>query len=392
MIKKIFGESKSLEQEFTDRSNYIIQELDSFFGPIDGFTWQFSNDTKVVDGLEKFDTGKYQEAENKDLFYKTIKEERYVCNNIVGIYKKSLKSLLKNKIFRGNAIDFVKTKFGKDYEKYFNDPEYFDVKIRNHVYNNKDKDTDSYICNTVIDYYFLKYKIYRLIKNIDPYSKDYDQLKKQLEFYDRPQSTDNDKKMIKNIQDKLRQMERKRRKFQESLNETLKSILDDNLNYRELTKVYGSLVDSNELQDYAENLSSVCEDVGKYIYDQTPSAVSGVKKFETEPIKLGGKHDRLERCNMNNYKELRILKAKILDLRKNIIKIKKDVNLIVPNGTGVLIKSIIDLFKTKKFEETIDNTLKSDIPNAEKINTLNDVMKILNDNLEELSKKKDNNQ
>jgi len=288
MGNEISRRDKSLEEQFKIKSNYILQQLDSFFGPIQGFKWE--NGTKDVSGL-------MDDVEDIDQYLETIKEERYVCNNLVAVYKTSLKSLTKDKEFRTLVERFVDDKF-KDKE-YF-DINNFDVKIKATDLNLKKSPEDD-ICDLVTRYYYQKYLIYRLIKNIDPYNKEYndvqDKIKTELNKFER---SDIDPKMKQKAKDKIVKMETKRKEFQKLLNDSLNELLNDELSYSSLVKEYNKLISSSKLKDYASHLSSVCQDVNSYLKGDLEISTVDEKSFSA--TRLGQPKPELSNCKFGTEK------------------------------------------------------------------------------------------
>ena len=242
----------NLDAQFKEKSKYIVQELDNFFGPIEGFKWQGEGEGEAqsVPSLSTYE--KDLNLENLE----KLKEERDVCSHLIGAYKNSLKGMLKDKDFKSNVNDFLKTKKVN--------PERISIDVR--IDTAKfDPATNKTICDKVIRYYFLKYKIYRLLKNLDPYSKNYNDIVNMLQ-----NDQDIKDKQLRLSPKKIeaatrgrKKMEDARNKFRNLIMSSMNNILNDELTYPEMKKLEATLQKDKTLSEYCKSIYNVGYNITK---------------------------------------------------------------------------------------------------------------------------------
>ena len=266
----------NLDTEFKQKSNLIIEELDAFFGPIEGFYFKSSDGRKTE--IKSLDS-KYTPEFSQDVIDK-IKNERNVCNNIIGVYRNTLKGLLKNKLFSKRLDSFVRNK-KLDTQK-------FDIGIR--ITNFKDEPA---ICDRVVEYYWMKYLVYRMLRNLDPLAEEYamiDKLtksKKWSNLFDK-----NYEEAIKIKKD----LDQQRNKVRGLIHENIDKLLKDNLTYEDLMEIYKNLIEDKKLESYVEKIYNICENLADLETSTNPKAF----KFTTR--------GKIKGVNLQNYKQVKLCK------------------------------------------------------------------------------------
>ena len=247
----------SLQRKFNDQTNHIIRELDNFFGPIQGFKWSESG--PVIPSMDKIKiTSNYTLTDDVK---KQLREEREVCSNIVAVYKDTLKGLMKDVNFK-NTID----KFSKGlYKDKRGNPknvgiEKLEINIRDDKFNNAKTEN---ICNRVIDYYFLKYRVYRLLKNLDPYEKIYNDIQNDLENMI-------DEKVNftpEQFQEEMRRekkLETSRLRVMKYISESLDKLMKDNMSYDNMKALHKEIINNTNLKNYCKSIYNSYADITKF--------------------------------------------------------------------------------------------------------------------------------
>jgi hypothetical protein len=237
---------KSMNEDFTRISNYINERLSDFFGPIDGF--KYSN-SKSVPSLEKYDDPTYRVLPKDKM--DALKEERQVCANLVLTYTDALNGMLSDSDFKNKVVQFVNNmKINPDRLS----------KLSVRLLKSRDNET---ICNDVINYYFLKYRIYRLINDYDPYQKEFEFITQTLEKNSAKYS-----QLDKNKQEygyrKFNQLVKARDEYQNSVLKYLELLANDELTYPELEKLYARLASDKSTAVYCQAVYNICDDVENF--------------------------------------------------------------------------------------------------------------------------------
>lgn len=238
--------TRSMKESFTAKSNYINQRLSDFFGPIDKFKYENS---KEVPSLEKYDDPTYRvlSQENMD----KIKEERQVCSNLVLTYKDALDGMLKDPNFRSKVNQFV-SNMKIDPDRLGN----LSIRLL------KSRDNNS-ICNDVINYYFLKYRVFRLINDYDPYEKEFEFISKSLETNASKYSQLEQGKQEIGYR-KFNQLVQARNEYQKFVNTYMDELLNDDLTYPELEDLYSKLTSNKSTARYCQSVYNICDDVENF--------------------------------------------------------------------------------------------------------------------------------
>lgn len=284
-ISKDNTSDKKLEDEFRIKSNYIIQQLDGFFGPIEG--GKTTRDKKVED-LEFFikSDGKGEAPKLTKEIKSSIKEERSVCSKLVGTYRKSLKGLLADKDFKLKLNDFVQSKNLNKQNFEFN------IRVASFLEKEKEeKEKGVTICDLVLDYYWLKYVIYRLLRNIDPYEEEYELINKGMSKLDGLPPGEIPKKQ--KIQKELYES---RNKVRELINKNINQLLSDELTIDEMNAMYKKLVDDSSLLNYAKQINNSCSNIERFKNTKDP------REFKIEPDVRTRNLDK-KNFNLENYKK-----------------------------------------------------------------------------------------
>ena len=264
----------NIDEDFKQKSNLVIEELDSFFGPIQGFFWKTSDGRKTeIKGLDE----SYRPDFSQEVIDK-IKKERNVCNNIIGTYKKSLKGLLKDKIFNQRINSFIKNKKL--------DAKNFDINIR--VTNFKEEPA---ICDRILEYYWMKYLVYRMLRNLDPLAEEYALIEK---FIKSPRWTNLLDQNYEEANKIKKELDQQRDRVRGLINENINQLLQDDLTYDDLMKLYKNLVEDKKLQSYAEEIYNICENLADLEASSNPKAY----KFS--------KRGKLKGINLQNYKQVKM--------------------------------------------------------------------------------------
>jgi len=277
--------SKSeLITEFNQISNEINQELSDFFGKIDGFTW--TNGSKV-DSMEKYARGNLDYSPRKSTM-DSLKEERQVCQSIVLVYKERLNNLLSNSAYKQNLINFIKKK-GIDESKIK------DIGIKSRTFGEKN---DS-ICDDVLRYYYLKYRLYRLLKNYDPYGEEYKYIIKSKEAL--KSKFDNTlPETKKDIMNRISELESARNEYQSFAIKYLKKLTKDP-SYKEMENIWYELTkDNKNLKRYCNKVSNICDNITNF------ASATDSKNFK---IKEESKNKQCGQVNLENYKQVSVCKS-----------------------------------------------------------------------------------
>lgn len=234
---------KSMNEDFTRISNYINERLSDFFGPIDGFKYANS---KSVPSLDKYDDPSYRVLPKDKM--DALKEERQVCANLVLTYTDALNGMLANSGFKNKVVQFV------------NNMKINPARLgRLSVRLLKSRDNES-ICDDVINYYFLKYRVYRLINDYDPYQKEFEFITQTLDKnYAKYSQLDNKKQEFGYR--KIQQLVEARDEYQKSLLKYLELLANDELTYPELENLYGRVSRDESTAMYCQTVYNICDDV-----------------------------------------------------------------------------------------------------------------------------------
>jgi hypothetical protein len=320
--------SKDLDDRFNQISNYIIKELDAFFGPL-----EIGKLDDIIDDKE------------------SIKQERKVCRNLIGVYKRSLYGLMKDPETKRKLMELARNK-GIDSKE-------FDVKVRTYDIpsmtiltgedDERDKETKVSICDKVIDYYVLKYKIYRLLSVIDPYEKDYKYIEKYF-YNNQNRLLDLDKRERQKVTKLIGDLKTSRDTLKVYLYENLKQILGDDLTYKELQDTYRKLTADSKLQSYYNKLEDACFNLNNFESNR-PEDFKMATLSKATDVNL----DKVvESSQCNDFKSgKRIPKAVTLtsDARQQLEKLQKDT-----------FKNIVDM--RKKYSNNATKEQKVLISNA----------------------------
>ena len=284
-ISKDNTSDKKLEDEFRIKSNYIIQQLDGFFGPIEGGETTRGNKVKDLEFFIESD-GKGEAPKLTKDIKRSIKEERSVCSKLVGTYRKSLKGLLADKDFKLKLNDFVQSKNLNKQNFEFN------IRVASFLEKEKEgKEKGVTICDLVLDYYWLKYVIYRLLRNIDPYEEEYELINKGMSKLDGLPPGEIPKKQ--KIQKELYES---RNKVRELINKNINQLLSDELTIDEMNAMYKKLVDDSSLLNYAKQINNSCSNIERFKNTKDP------REFKIEPDVRTRNLDK-KNFNLENYKK-----------------------------------------------------------------------------------------
>jgi hypothetical protein len=235
----------SLKESFTKKSNFINQRLSDFFGPIEGFKLSSTS----VPSLEKYNDPTFRVLSKENM--KRIKEERHVCSNLIISYTDSLNGLLEDSEFRKKVERFVSNmeirpeKVGK-----------ISVRLLKSI-NNDD------ICNDVINYYFLKYRVFRLIHDFDPYEKEFEFITNSLQNSSKYSQLEDYKQEIGKI--KYSQLVKARNEYQMFVSEYINRLNRDDLTYPELEELYSKLISNSSIARYCQATYNICDDVENFL-------------------------------------------------------------------------------------------------------------------------------
>lgn len=225
----------ALDTAFTQKSNEILEELEKFFRPLEEFEW-VDKDEKSFDPKMKVDALDKYIDENGDINMKRLKEERYVCNQLVFIYQKELLKLIGDENLKKGINDFAEKRgiYLRDWK--------FDKNMQN-------------ICDQIIDYYTKKYKVYRIInsliyennskKFVDPFMEDYLSLSESIKKDKSGKNFINAK--LKNFNEQIGKDSVKLGEAREDFLKEIKNIILEPLQQDKLTK--------NELENILANFS-----------------------------------------------------------------------------------------------------------------------------------------
>ena len=264
----------NIDEDFKQKSNLVIEELDSFFGPIQGFFFKTSEGKKTeIKGLDE----RYAPEFSQDVIDK-IKEERNVCNNIIGTYKNSLNGLLKDKVFSQRVNSFIKNKKL--------DVKNFDINIRITTFKEEPA-----ICDRVLEYYWMKYLVYRMLRNLDPLAEEYALIEK---FTKSPRWANLFDQNYEEANKIKKDLDQQRDRVRGLINQNMTQLLQDNLTYDDLMKLYKNLVEDKKLQSYAEEIYNICENLADLELSSNPKA-----------YKLS-RRGKLKGINLQNYKQVKI--------------------------------------------------------------------------------------
>lgn len=330
--------SKDLDDRFNQISNYIIKELDAFFGPL---TYTVNGQEKKIDNI----------IDDKE----AIKQERKVCRNLIGVYKRSLYGLMKDPATKRKLMELARNK-GIDSEE-------FDVKVRTYDIpsmnilegedDDRDKDTKISICDKVIDYYVLKYKIYRLLSVLDPYEKDYKFIERYF-YKNQNRLLDLDKRERQKVTKLIGDLKTSRDTLKVYLYENLKQILGDDLTYKELQDTYRKLTADTKLQSYYNKLEDACFNLN--VFESNPP--EDFKMTSSENKDTDVKLNRIVTLSECNDFKQRKSKSKVVKVSSNpkqqLQKLKEDT-----------FKNIVD--NRKKYSTNVTNQDKMLINNAYEI-------------------------
>jgi predicted transcriptional regulator len=246
---------KSMQEDFTNKSNYINERLSDFFGPIDGF--KYSN-SKEVPSLEKYDDPTYRVLSKEKM--DAIKEERQVCANLVLSYKDALDGMLQDATFRSKVNQFVNN-------MKINPDRLNPVSVR----LLKSRDNES-ICNDVLNYYFLKYRVFRLIKDFDPYQKEFEFINSGLEK-NKGKYTNLDPQKQEIGKQKYDQLINAKNEHHSFVSRYIDELMNDDLTYPDLEELYAKLNNNKSTARYCQAVYNICDDV------ETLNNTKDVKNF-----------------------------------------------------------------------------------------------------------------
>ncbi len=264
----------NIDEDFKQKSNLVIEELDSFFGPIQGFFFKTSEGKKTeIKGLDE----RYQPEFSQEVI-EQIKKERNVCNNIIGTYKNSLNGLLKDKVFSQRVNSFIKNKKL--------DVKNFDINIRITTFKEEPA-----ICDRVMEYYWMKYLVYRMLRNLDPLAEEYALIEKFTKSSRWANLFDQNYEEANKIK---KDLDQQRDRVRGLINQNMSQLLQDNLTYDDLMKLYKNLVEDKKLQSYAEEIYNICENLADLEVSSNPKSY----KFS--------KRGKLNGINLQNYKQVKI--------------------------------------------------------------------------------------
>ena len=269
-----------LKNELKDISNQINQELSDFFGNIEGFQWSSGG---KVDSLEKYAKGNLNLVPSRETI-KSIKEERQVCQSIILPYKDRLNGLLKDSKFREKLDSFVKQKGLKSNK----------ITIRDRKFSQSNDE----ICDEVIKYYYLKYRLYRLLKNFDPYQAEYEYIIKSIDKIKKSQ-----KKKLTNedeINQRILELQSARKDYQDFVLKYLKKLNNDP-KYSEMESLWYELTKNNtRLAGYCNKISNSCENISNYAFLKNP---------ENFKLTDSSKNKQCGQINLENYKQLSLCRG-----------------------------------------------------------------------------------
>lgn len=298
--------------DFNKKSNIVIQQLDNFFGPINGSNTQ----TKRIKSLDE----SYRPEFSKEIIDK-IKDERQVCNNIIGVYRNTLDGLMRDKNFKQKVNSFIKNK-KLDSQK-------FDINIR--LFEPKINEESS-ICQPILEYYWMKYLIYRMLRNLDPLAEEYALIEK---FTQSSKWTNLNKNYQEAVKIK-RELDRQRDRVRTLINENINKLLENDLTYNDLIKLYKNLVEDKKLESYIEHIYNVCENISDLERSSSPDSYKFTKRGKIKGV------------NLQNYKQVKICeRLKSSRQTKNITGKAAPVNLLGVSTRGGLPRFTKNLDTTK---------------------------------------------
>lgn len=290
---------KTMNEDFTRISNYINERLSDFFGPIDGF--KYSN-SKSVPSLEKYDDPTYRVLPKEKM--DAIKEERQVCANLVLTYTDALNGMLSDSNFKNKVIQFVNNmKINPDRLSKLS------VRLL------KSRDNDS-ICNDVINYYFLKYRIFRLINDYDPYQKEFEFITQSLEK-NSPKYSQLDNNKQEYGYKKFNQLINARDQYQKTVIKYMELLSNDELTYPELEELYARLNSDKSTAVYCQAVYNICDDVENF------SNAKDIKNFNFRDLSYD--YEICRNINLTNVKKFspcsKLKKAAATDEKKKSLGI-----------------------------------------------------------------------
>jgi hypothetical protein len=305
----------NLDNQLTEKSNYILEELEKFFRPLEGFQW---NDGETIEDLDKytnseikindktiktFDKDNNLTRDAKDL----LNEERYVCHQLVFIYKNELKKLISDKRFKDQIKNFItriqdKRKIKRDKtddDKENGDYSFYlkDWELDMDKEDPQKKEDVEIICDQVIDYYFLKYKIYRILKTIDndPYMNEINEIKnlvnsKKIKKYNIGLQNENPDKYINLLINS-------RKQIKIIINDIYNNLLKDKYSMADLKQTLKFLQTPNEkLTNYCKNVYNF-----KYNLDNAQEI-----KDEKTYLEFQDFSNKTKKCNEITFKSPKI--------------------------------------------------------------------------------------
>ena len=276
----------NLDKQLQEISNQINQELSDFFGNIDGFKWTGGGDVK---SMEKFAKGNLDFVPTRSTI-KGIKEERQVCQNLIVSYKDRLKNLMNDDNFKTKLTNFLQ-------KKGINPNKIQEVGIRVRQFS---QDNDE-ICDDVIKYYYLKYRLFRLLKNADPYQEEYEYITKafrspkiESKFAKLNVDTQND------IKERINELETARYEYKLFALNYLKK-LEKDPSYQDMEDLWYEITkDNKKLSNYCNKIENTCDNMTSFAETSNPENFKLIEKT---------KNKQCGQINLENYKQVSVCKS-----------------------------------------------------------------------------------
>lgn len=294
----------NLDKQLQEISNQINQELSDFFGTIDGFKWSGGGEVK---SLEKFAKGNLDFIPTKSTM-KGIKEERQVCQNLIVSYKDRLNNLLNDDKFKKKLENFIQ-------KKGINPNKIQEVGIRVRQFS---QDNDE-ICDDVIKYYYLKYRLFRLLKNFDPYQEEYEYVTKAFRS---PKIESKFTKLSpetqKEIKERIFALETARYEYKTFALKYLKK-LENDPTYKDMEDLWYELTkDNKKLTQYCNRIVNTCDNITSFVETSNPENFRLLEK---------SKNKQCNQINLENYKQVSVCRSGVKkEVEEKKYKERKDMD------------------------------------------------------------------
>jgi hypothetical protein len=151
----------------------------------------------------------------------------------------------------------------------------------------------------VINYYFLKYRVYRLIRDFDPYEKEFEYITKTIE---------KNASKYSGLNNKIKDTAMKRYKalidaknnYHKFASYYIEKLIHDDITYPELESLYRDVIKDKSLSKYCQSIYHICDDVDLL------DATKDLKNFNFRD--LGMDATVCGNVNLTNYKKIPVCK------------------------------------------------------------------------------------